>query len=127
MQASVQYMKSIAASGTDNVTLAIPSGCRSLAVKVAVNFGHSSSSGLSTVVTYSKDNGSTFGASNVAIPLITAAASGEYEYETVISLRDNPYMQDSGPATHYKLAFTNNDGTYAAQTLVLMEDQQKIG
>lgn len=129
MQAQVQYLKSIAASGNDNVVVAIPNGCRQLAIKVAANFGAASSSGLSTVITISHDGGSTYVSSKAVVPLLTAAATGEVEVETAYFLRDYPNQgpQDAGPITHIKLTMTNNDGSHAALTAVLTEDQQKIG
>lgn len=127
MTSQVLFLKSIAGSGTDSVTYALPtgavgSGARSLDFKVAGNFGAASSAGLSTVITLSYDGGSTFVASNFVFPLLTAGATGEVEAEAVYHRADNPYIVDQGNPTHIKLSFTNNDSAHACLTAVMVEN-----
>ena len=126
MLAQVQYLKSVAASGTDSLTYSVPADVRTIAFKLAGNFGAASSSGLTAVIQYSQD-GTNFSNSSLGSVTITSTATGEVEKEFVYRLQDSPYIPDPQPVTKVQLNITNNDGSHACVLAILTEIETERG
>lgn len=125
MNAVVQDVKSIAASGTDTVTVQVPATGKippSLEIGVAVRYtAVAGTSGISAAFSVSKDNGSTWQAA-VETALVVAPAANTLGYGSKKVYINMPLKVDGIPVTAVKVVCTNLDGTNAAAVAILSDN-----
>ncbi len=118
MANQVQYLASLAASGTANVVIPVAQGTQDLSIHVAAEYAAVSlTSGIQASFNVSPD-GSTYVASNVPTIKVAPAAATLGEATAVFRTANDAFRADALPVEDVKIVLTNLDGTNAAVVAV---------
>ena len=122
MIAQVLSIGSVAANASGVTAIPIPSGIRSLGVKVVGYYTAAPTSGF-TVALYVSPSGAPYTGSKQPVPVVAVAASGQCDF--ILRYGDNPYGADPDPANY--LVQVNNKDTNTLYFTILSENEFNLG
>lgn len=119
MANQVDYLASLAASGTASIVIPVIQGSQDLTIRVAAKYAtvSATASGVQAAFQVSPD-GSAYVNSNATAIVVAPAATVLGEGVQVIRTGNDPFRQDPLPVEDVKVNLTNLDGTNAATVVV---------